>query len=104
MTRDELLEKIHECRKLNDRFESAHDIGMKSNTAIRVWLDEVEQDLVEDIIPEKIREVISHNIEELRLNHRITAYTDPNRIFHREQYENDRMDVVLRSDVSGDRY
>lgn len=104
MTRDELLEKIHECRKLNDRFESAHDIGMKSNTAIRVWLDEVEQDLVVDIIPEKIREVISHNIEELRLNHRITAYTDPNRIFHREQYENDRMDVVLRSVQFRDTY
>lgn len=104
MKRDELLDKIHECRELNDRFESAHDIEMKPNAAIRVWLDEVERDLAEDFIPEKIREVISHNIEELGLNHRTAAYTDPNRVFHREQYENERIDLVLRSVQFRDTY
>ena len=104
MTREELIEIIHECRELNDKFESAHDIGMKPNAAIKVWLDEVERDLAEDVIPEKIREVISHNIEELGLNHRAAAYTDPNRVFHREQYENERMDVVLRSVQFRDTY
>lgn len=104
MTREELLDKIHDCRELNDRFELAHDIEMKSNTAIKVWLDEVERDLAENIIPEKIREVISHNIEELELPHRTAAYTDHNRIFHREQYENERKDVVLRSVQFRDTY
>ena len=104
MTREELIDKIRECRDMNDRFESAHDIGMKPNIAIKVWLDEAERDLVEDIIPEKIREVISHNIEELGLSHRAAAYTDPNRAFHREQYENERMDVVLRSVQFRDTY
>lgn len=104
MTREELIDRIQECRELNDRFESAHDIGMKPNAAIKVWLDEVERDLAEDIIPEKIREMISHNIEELGLGHRTAANTDPNRIFYREQYENERIDVVLRSVKFRDTY
>lgn len=97
MTRENLIAKVQECRELNDRFESAHDIGMKANAAILEWLNEVGQDLAEDIIPEKIREVISHNIEELGLSDRTAVYTNPDRVFHREQYENDRMDVVSRS-------
>lgn len=104
MTREELFDKICECRELNDLFESAHNIEMGSNVAIKMWLDEVEHDLTEDIIPEKIREVISHNIEELRLPHRIAAYTDPIRVFNYEQYKNERMDVVLRSVQYRDSY
>ena len=103
MTREELLDKIQECRELNDRFESAHDIGMKPNAAIKVWLDEVERDLAEDVIPEKIREMIAHNLEELKLSRRV-AYTDHNRIFHREQYENERENVILRSVQFRDTY
>jgi len=104
MTREELLDKIQECRELNDRFESAHNIGMKPNAAIKVWLDEVERDLAEDVIPEKIREMIAHNLEELKLSRRVVAYTDHNRIFHREQYENEREDVILRSVQFRDTY
>ena len=104
MTREELLDKIQECRELNDRFESAHDIGMKPNAAIKVWLDEVERDLAEDVIPEKIREMIAHNLEELKLSRRVVAYTDHNRIFHREQYENERENVILRSVQFRDTY
>ena len=104
MKREELLDKIQECRELNDRFESAHDIGMKPNAAIKVWLDEVERDLAEDVIPEKIREMIAHNLEELKLSRRVVAYTDHNRIFHREQYENEREDVILRSVQFRDTY
>lgn len=96
MTCEELTCKINECRNLNDRFESVHDIGKNSNNAIKAWLDEVERDLEEDIIPEKIREVIAHNLEELGLSRRIETYTDPHRIFQREQYEKERIEVVMR--------
>ena len=104
MTRDELLDIIHECREQNDKFESAYDIKMKPNSAFREWLDEVEQDLTDDVIAEKIREVIAHNIDELGLNNRSISYTDASSSNFYSQYKNERMDVVLRSVQFRDTY
>lgn len=97
MTREELIDKIRECREQNDKFETAYDIKMKSNAAFREWLDEVEKDLSDDIIPQKIREVLGHNIDELGLDHRSIAYTDPSSSNFYSQYENERKEVAQKS-------
>lgn len=46
MTIKELQDKIYESRELNDKFETAHDIGMEHNVAFTEWLDEIEKDRV----------------------------------------------------------
>lgn len=96
MTIKELQDKIYESRELNDKFETAHDIGMEHNVAFTEWLDEIEKDMANDVLPEKIREMIAHNLDELGLHERANAYSDVSREFYPEQYENDRKYVNER--------
>ena len=96
MTIKELQDKITECRKLYDKFETAHKISMGHNNAFSEWLGEIEQDMADDALPEKIREMLGHNLEELGLYERANAYSDVSREYIPEQYENDRKYVNER--------
>ena len=95
MTNEELIKKLQECRALNERFETFFELELEPNASLKEWLDEVELDAGEDIIPEKIKSILSHNIDNLELARRIRYYQQiPS--FPQEQYENDRIDLAAK--------
>lgn len=96
MTKEELLQKIQECRDLNDKFEVLYNVGVKHNTDLSDWTDEVGKDLADDKIPEKIIDIISHNIDDLNLHSLLAGHYDWNRSEYVKRYENNRLNVILK--------
>lgn len=68
MTEEELKEKIEETIRLNVRFESFCSPPLPPNVIIKKWLEMVVKDLDDKLIPERIRTVISHQIDDLNLS------------------------------------
>ncbi len=95
--RKELLQQLNECRVLNEKFETLHEVGLKPNTAFKEWVEEVEHDLNEGVVPEKIVEIIGHNINDLNLHYLSSTYYNWNRKEELERYENDRIGVLFKS-------
>ena len=97
MTKEELLKQLEECRVLNERFESLCPAELKPNTAFREWKEEVERDLKEDLIPEKIMEIISHNISDFNLNSLSSAHYNWSYEVEVQRYERDRTGIMYKS-------
>lgn len=97
MSKEELLQQLGECRTLNEKFESFYTVALTPNMAFTEWLDEIDHDLNEGLIPEKIMEIISHNISDFNLNRLSSTYYDWSRKEERERYENDRIDIMNKS-------
>ena len=97
MSKEELLQQLGECRTLNEKFESFYMVALPPNMAFTEWLDEIDHDLNEGLIPEKIMEIISHNISDFNLNRLSSTYYDWSRKEERERYENDRIGIMNKS-------
>ena len=67
MTKDELLAKIVETKELSEKFENAYSTSLKPSEDLCKWLDFVAEDLNDNLIPERIIDVISHQIDDLSL-------------------------------------
>ncbi|MCR5850187.1 MAG: AAA family ATPase [Bacteroidaceae bacterium] len=96
MTKEALLQKIQECRELNEKFEALYNVGLKPNTALVEWTDEVGKDLADDRIPEKIIDIIGHNLDGLNLHGLLAEHYDWNRPETVKRYENNRLKVILK--------
>lgn len=97
MSKEELLQQLEECRALNEKFESRGVVELRPNIAFHEWLDEVEHDLNEDLIPEKIMEIISHNLGDLNLNSLSSSHYHWSLEGEQKRYENDRIGVLYKS-------
>lgn len=97
MFKEELLQQLAECRALNDKFESLFPVALKPNTAFKEWTEEVEHDLNEGLIPEKIQEIISHNIIGFNLSVLSSKYYQWSREEEQKRYERDRISVMEKS-------
>lgn len=97
MSKEELLLQLQECRALNDKFESLYAVALRPNTAFKEWGEAVEHDLNEGLIPEKIMEIISHNINDFNLNRLLLGYYNWGREEERMRYEHDRIGIMDKS-------
>lgn len=97
MTKKELQESISECRTLNDKFESLYTDGLKTNTDFVEWVEEIEHDMAEDLIPERIMEIIGHNFNNLNLYNLSSMYYDWSRKEDLEKYVANRNNLVFKS-------
>ena len=97
MTKDELLLKFQECRELNEKFEALHKVELKPSTAFVEWVDEVEHDLTDGLIPERIMEILGHSIDDLNLRNLTSMFYDWSRKNEQDRYEVDRLDIMLKS-------
>lgn len=97
MTKEVLLAKIVECRALNEKFEALHTVELNPNTDFVEWTDEVEHDLSDGLIPEKIMDVIGHNIDDLNLRNFSLMYYEWSRKDEQERYKADRIGVMFKS-------
>lgn len=97
MTKEELLRNIKESRDLNEKFESAHVTDLKTNIAFTEWLDSIEHDLANDIIPERIMTIISHNLDNLKLSDKLLIHVNEHIPYNEENYKRDRLDTILQS-------
>lgn len=96
MTNEELLQKLSESRELYKKYENLHSTCLRPDTAFEEWANEVEKDANEDIIPAKIMEIVSHNINELNLQSLSSAHYDWNRQEEQERYQNDRIGLKIK--------
>lgn len=96
MTKDELLQKIQECRELNGKFEALYSVGLKPNTALTDWTDEVMNDMANDVIPEIIMDITDHNLDELNLQDLSSGFFDWNRPESIKRYEKERVNVIIK--------
>lgn len=96
MSREDLQEQLKECRALNEKFEALHVVELRPNIAFKEWADEVECDLNDGVIPEKIQEITAHNISELQLQNLLLKHYDWNREEGLKRYESDRINVMLK--------
>ena len=96
MTKELLLQKIQECRELNEKFEALYDVGVKLNKALADWTEEVENDLADDVIPDKIMDIIGHNLDDLKRHGLSSMHYDWNRQEEVKRYENDRESVIVK--------
>ena len=96
MTKEELLQEIQECRELNEKFEALYNVGLKPNTALADWTDEVGKDLANEVVPEKIMGIIGHNLDDLNLHGLSLAHYNWSRPEDVKRYENDRLNVIIK--------
>lgn len=96
MSKEDLQKQLDECRALNEKFEALHVVGLRANNAFKEWADEVEYDLNEGLIPEKIQEIIAHNISDLNLQNLSSTHYDWSRKEELEKYEGDRIGVMYK--------
>lgn len=94
MTKEELLLIIDEARELNDKFESLISSTIKQNEFLRDWLTVIQEDL--DIIPERIRDFIAHNIKDLNLHALASKQYDVNHKEEIELYQRDRIKTLFQ--------
>lgn len=97
MSKEDLQKQLDECRALNKKFEALHALELKPNTAFKEWAAEAEYDLNEGLIPEKIMEIIGHNIRDLNLQNLSSTHYDWNRKEELERYEGERIGVIIKS-------
>lgn len=97
MSKEDLQKQLEECRALNEKFEALHPVELKSNIDFKEWTDEVEHDFNDGLIPEKILEIIAHNIRDLNLQSLSSKYYDWNRKEEQDRYEGDRNGVLSKS-------
>ena len=97
MYKENLQKQLEECRTLNEKFEALHAVGLEPNIAFKEWVDEVAHDLKEGLIPEKIVEIIGHNISDLDLHRLSSTHYDWNRKDVLERYEGFRNEVIDKS-------
>ena len=100
MDKKELLKKIEEAKELNGKFEAfAKSIpsglpSIMSNDDLMEWFDVVSKDLMSDNIPQRIIDILSHQIDDLRLpvlssrNYNFTLQVDL------DKYEEERRSLV----------
>ena len=100
MDKKELLKKIEEAKELNGKFETfAKSIpsglpSIMSNDDLMEWFDVVSKDLMSDNIPQRIIDILSHQIDDLRLpvlssrNYNFTLQVDL------DKYEEERRSLV----------
>lgn len=62
MTKEKLLAKIVETKELSEKFETAYTISLEPSEDLSKWLDAVAKDLNDNLIPERIIDIISHQI------------------------------------------
>lgn len=96
MKKEELFQKIHECHELNEKFEALYSVGLKSNTFLVNWTEEVKNDLADNVIPEKIIEIIGHNLDELNLHGLSSSHFNWDNPEDVKRYRNDRLDVIIK--------
>lgn len=96
MTKEELLTKIKEIRSQNNKFEGICDIGLSPNVAFREWLDSVEQDLANDLIPDRFINILSHNLDDLELP-RLSIIFLARDDYYKEEYKQARNQVNFLS-------
>ena len=99
MTKEELLQKFQECRELNEKFEALYNVGLNPNTALIDWIDEVGKDLANDLIPEKIMDILGHNLQDLNLHGLSSGHYDWNRLDNIKRYEDARKNVINKCQI-----
>ena len=100
MDKKELQKKIEEAKELNGKFEAFGKSipggmpSIKSNDDLLEWFDVVSKDLMNDIIPQRIIDILSHQIDDLKL----PALSSRNYIFAQQgvldKYEEERRQQV----------
>ena len=96
MSKEDFQKQLEECRALNEKFEALHAVGLRPNKAFNEWVNEIEHDLYDGLIPEKIIEILAHNISGLNLLNLSSNYYDWTRKEELERYEGDRIEVMLK--------
>lgn len=91
MTKEELQNKINEARTLNTEFEALDSTFVLRHEYFKEWITIVEQDI--DVIPEKIREIIGHNIDDLGLHNLTGSHYDMSGAEGVEKYKGDRISI-----------
>ena len=94
MTKEELLKKIQECRELNEKFEALYNFGLKPNTTLADWTDEVREDIANNVIQEKIIDIIGQNLGDLNLYGLSLIHYNWSIPEDVKRYENDRLNVI----------
>lgn len=73
MDKSELQKKIEETKELNGKFEALGESlsgdmpSTESNDDLQKWFDVVSEDLMNDVIPQRIIDILNHQIDDLRL-------------------------------------
>lgn len=96
MSKEDFQKQLEECRALNEKFEALHAVSLRPNKAFNEWVNEIEHDLYDGLIPEKIIEILAHNISGLSLLNLSSKYYDWTRKEELERYEGDRIEVMLK--------
>lgn len=97
MTKEDLLLKLRECRQLNEKFETLHKVDLEPNNIFNEWTNELEKDLEEGIVPEKIRDVVGHNLDDLNLQNLSSSYYDWSKKQGLERYKENRSGLIMKS-------
>lgn len=95
MTKEELLAKIVETKELSEKLETAYAASLKPCEDLCKWLDFVSKDLNDNLIPERIKEIISHQIDDLSLQSLSNKIYDLTNEIERKAYEKERENFVL---------
>lgn len=96
MTREELYVKISECREQNGKFETAYQSKIGPNMELQEWLNMIECDLDNDVIPEKFLEIISHNIDDLNLQSLSATHYKWDQQKEQDRYYADRISLKIQ--------
>lgn len=95
MTKEELLAKIVETKELSEKFETAYSTSLKPSEDLCKWLDFVAEDLNDNLIPERIIDIISHQIDDLSLPSLSSRIYDFTKDEEKRKYEEERTGQVL---------
>ena len=90
MTKEKLLAKIVETKELSEKFETAYTISLEPSDDLSKWLDAVAKDLNDNLIPERIIDIISHQIDDLSLPSLSSRIYDMTKDEERKKYEEER--------------
>ena len=96
MTKEVLKEKIKETIELNKKFESFSNSMFPSNDIIKEWLYAVLKDIENDLIPEKLRDVINHQIDDLNLNSLSSTDYNLEDTEQQKEYEDKRIELASK--------
>lgn len=95
MKEELLLAKIVETKELSEKFETAYTTSLKPSEDLCKWLDAVAKDLNDNLIPERIIDIINHQIDDLSLPSLSSRIYDLTKDEERKAYENERAGYVL---------
>lgn len=95
MKKEELQAKIVETKDLSEKLETAFTASLMPNRDLYKWLDLVEKDLNDNLIPERIRDIISHQIDDLSLLSLSSKIHDLTKEEEKKVYENECENLVL---------